>query len=172
MQMNFKCLNDKYLDPKVLRKYFSYHPSGHLSRKFAPTKWHTHLIGKIINGRKHDNGYLTFKFMGQDNLRLHRAIFALVNGYLPEEIDHINGDRADNRIENLREIDRTKNNLNRKNKNYNKTGVPGMYFSTNGYWTGRIRIYGMEYTVRSKMKSEASAKLNKLRNEKLREIGL
>lgn len=60
-----------------------------------------------------------FNFMGKKNLE-HRAIWELFNGLIPDgmDIDHINRDRTDNRIENLRLATRSQNCHNTKAKGY------------------------------------------------------
>lgn len=64
-------------------------------------------------GRPDDEtGYLRFTFEYK-MLLVHRAIFLAYHGYLPEKIDHINRNRTDNRIENLRD---GTNGINQRNK--------------------------------------------------------
>ena len=48
-------------------------------------------------------------------------------GYLPEFIDHINNDRLDNRIENLRECTRSQNNQNQSLRSDNLTGYKNVF---------------------------------------------
>lgn len=63
------------------------------------------------------------------NIQLHRAVWALCHGRFPAmQIDHLNGDKRDNRIENLREVDRAENNNNKRLawRPNAETGVPGV----------------------------------------------
>lgn len=69
-------------------------------------------LGKVA-GSKNQNGYINICLSGK-YYKGHRLIFLYHNGYLPEFIDHINGIRDDNRIENLREATRGQNQRNRK----------------------------------------------------------
>jgi len=70
----------------------------------------------------------------------HRVIWALHYGeWPPKDIDHINGNRADNRIKNLRCVDRGTNCRNQKMRNANKSGVMGVMFEKErGKWSARI----------------------------------
>lgn len=71
-------------------------------------------------------GYLCVKLSGK-SYKMHRLIFLLHHGFLPEIIDHINGCKSDNRIENLREASKSVNNANKfKAQNNNKIGVLGV----------------------------------------------
>jgi hypothetical protein len=53
----------------------------------------------------------------------HRIIFMMQHGYLPAEIDHINCNPSDNRIENLREVTRAQNMLNKPMYKRNTSGA-------------------------------------------------
>jgi hypothetical protein len=71
----------------------------------------------------------------------HRAIWVFHNGEIPEgmEIDHINGNPSDNRIENLRLCTRSQNTMNTKINCKNKTGVKGIIWNKlNKNWRGRL----------------------------------
>lgn len=59
------------------------------------------------------SGYLVGKIDGKQ-YRAHRIAFAIYHGYWPDEIDHIDRDKINNRIDNLRDCSRSENNLNRK----------------------------------------------------------
>ena len=69
-------------------------------------------VGAAV-GSPNEKGYL---LVGIGNLRcrVHRVIFLYHYGHLPEYIDHINGNRTDNRIENLRQCTISENGCNIK----------------------------------------------------------
>lgn len=60
----------------------------------------------------------------------HRVIFFMFNKYLPEVIDHINGNPSDNRIENLRESTWGDNSKNMAMRKSNKSGHKNVSFHT------------------------------------------
>lgn len=68
-----------------------------------------------------------------------RVIWKMINGSDPVFIDHINGDKSDNRLENLRNVDHI---VNMKNKSLyvnNKSGFPGVEFhGRDGVWVAKI----------------------------------
>ena len=76
--------------------------------------------------KKH-NGYLYCWYEGKRKLH-HRFIWEQAHGPVPSgsEIDHINGVRTDNRLENLRLVTRQENMQNTKIYNTNKSGVTGV----------------------------------------------
>lgn len=74
------------------------------------------------------NGYVVIRLDGL-NYHAHRLAWLLHYGCWPQqEIDHINGIRNDNRISNLRDVDRSTNMSNRKGPDRDtQTGVLGVY---------------------------------------------
>jgi len=74
---------------------------------------------------------------------IHKIVWALHHGYIPDNVDHINGDKLDNRIENLRECSHQDNMRNRKKK-LGKTLSKGVYKHHNKY-KAMIRSDGVEH---------------------------
>lgn len=116
---------DVILTQELLKEYFIYDEiTGILIRK--KTEWrNSKKIGKPCGTLK--NGYLVVGFFGKTE-RLHRLIWLYVYGQLPKnQIDHINGNRADNRISNLRDVTNAENCQNFKKKITNTSGYTGVW---------------------------------------------
>jgi hypothetical protein len=88
-------------------------------------------IGKPVGAKNPKNPYRTVDVRQGGmliHLRLHRAIFLMHHGYLPETVDHINGDTSDNHIENLRAASCAENSRNTKRTTRNKSGYKGVVY--------------------------------------------
>lgn len=104
---------------EYLRSKFIYNPlSGSLFYIDKPNS---------IVGTKDKGGYLTVQLKAQV-YRVHRLVWQLFYGDLTpdSQIDHINGERADNRIVNLRKVTNLENHRNRKKSVRNTTGYAGV----------------------------------------------
>jgi len=88
-------------------------------------------------------GYVVIGFRGSQFFA-HRIAWQMAHGECPEqEIDHINGNRQDNRIENLRLATRRVNCENqRKAHKNNATGLLGVTKERNGTFSSTIRHMG------------------------------
>lgn len=88
-------------------------------------------------GTKMQNGYISI-CVNRKKLLAHRIAWAIVYGKFPSlELDHINGNRADNRICNLREVTRTQNHKNMKPRFAGK--IPGIR-KRKGKWHVQFRV--------------------------------
>lgn len=105
-------------------------------------------VGQEV-GNKTLKGYREFKVYGKRFLT-HRFIWEMHYGEIPDElqIDHINGIRDDNRIENLRLVNNAQNQLNSKLRSSNKIGIKGVYKSSKktwAVWCGKVRDYSDDF---------------------------
>jgi len=143
---------DKALvSPADLRKLLDYNPAtGVLVWRARPIElferrrlglaWNTRYAGRPALNQIDQGGYRHGTIFGR-KVYAHRAALALVNGYWPNKVDHINGDRADNRIENLRDVDHTTNLRNAKLRRDNSSGVCGVFWNTrDGRWEAKIKV--------------------------------
>ena len=76
----------------------------------------------------------------------HRLVFLFHHGYLPKQIDHINLDKGDNRIENLRPADASTNQMNIGPRCNSKTGIKGVTWDASRCkWKATIKVNGKRY---------------------------
>jgi len=75
------------------------------------------------------------------------VVWALANNAWPElNIDHINRECSDDRIENLRSATNTQNNGNMKRSSRNTSGYKGVSFCKSGKkWSARIKAHGKNH---------------------------
>lgn len=105
------------MNEDYIREHFTYNRDGTLSRNDR----------KGGTGSYDKDGYLIIKIKGKQ-YKAHRVVWFLNKGYFPtKELDHINRIKTDNRIENLREVSRIENILNRDVAVNRDTGVEGIY---------------------------------------------
>lgn len=76
----------------------------------------------------------------------HRLAWLYMHGVTPKGVDHINGAKADNRIDNLRLATHAENQRNRWISRANKSGLKGVYWhSTQGNWQSQIDFNGRKH---------------------------
>lgn len=84
-------------------------------------------------------GHIDFKLC-----MAHRVIWALVHGYWPDQVDHVSGNRGDNRFANLREATKSENVSNTPLRADNTSGFKGVTFQkSNQKWNARITKNGV-----------------------------
>jgi hypothetical protein len=94
-------------------------------------------------GSKEPNGYRRIGLM-YNHYGEHQIIWMMVYGWWPDEIDHINGIRDDNRLYNLREVTRSQNRTN-SNCGYGKSGLYGAHWIERiEKWHSRIVVEGRQ----------------------------
>ncbi len=88
------------------------------------------------------HGYRTGSLFGARGVLAHRIAWKMFYGADPQgEVDHINGDRADNRISNLRVVTSLENKRNSRIPGHNSSGIVGVRFRQDkGRWNAFISI--------------------------------
>jgi hypothetical protein len=97
-------------------------------------------IGKIA-GCKHHSGYIVISIKNKQ-YQAHRLAWIYIYGdIIKPEIDHINLNKSDNRIINLREANRSENQLNKVASKHSKTQIKGVsWHKTNLKWRVQCSI--------------------------------
>ena len=115
-------------------------PESHFSSATYADRWNSRFAGEIAINTISQRGYKVGQ-IGRTNLLAHRCVWALKYGYWPKSmIDHINRDKSDNRICNLRPADALLNRLNRGVERRNKSGHTGIYWNKHGKkWHAQIK---------------------------------
>jgi hypothetical protein len=128
-----------------LAQLFDYNPeTGDLVWRLRPEMkpHHNERWAGTIAGNEHSCGYIYIS-LGTESFLAHRVIWKMVHGIDPEQIDHINGKRADNRIVNLREVSEIENRRNCKLYSTNTSGVVGVSFDRGrNRWLASIQVMG------------------------------
>ncbi|WP_370956637.1 HNH endonuclease [Enterobacter hormaechei] len=126
------------LNQEYLRSILTYDPeSGHF-------KWNFNKGARNKSpyaGTLTSYGYIKI-LIDQKQYFAHRLAWLYVHGHWPEGfIDHINGDKADNRLINLREAKREENCRNVSLKSTNTSGYVGIFLDKrNGTWRAQITV--------------------------------
>ena len=98
-------------------------------------------------GGRHHTGYW-YLTINRKQYNAHRLIFLMHHGYLPPIIDHIDGDRGNDRIENLRPATHRQNLQNMKLRPTNKSGFKNVsWVSDRKKWLVQLSINGKQTNI-------------------------
>jgi hypothetical protein len=134
----------------LLRELLDYNPeSGSLTWKPRSPERFGLRASKIFNARRggkaafgaiDTGGYHCSCLFGKF-LLAHRVIWAMAHGEWPEQVDHIDGNRLNNRLSNLRAATQAENSRNMARTRINSSGVSGVYWSTRDQrWRADINV--------------------------------
>jgi len=164
----------KEIDPQILRKLLRYEPeTGKLywlerPREFFGSdrlwrSWNTRYAGQEAFTADNGVGYRIGSIFGRHHLA-HRVGWAIVHGQYPVVTDHINGDRSDNRLCNLRSIEGWQNALNSRLHARNTSGhvgvtwhAPAQKWAAQLSYRGKAKFLGLFATKEEAIAARSSA---------------
>jgi hypothetical protein len=128
-------MNRQNLTQSQVLEMFSYENGKLFWRKKTSRKT---VVGNEAGTVRKNDGYRQI-MIDYCTYRTHRLVYMYHHGFMPEIIDHINQNPADNRIENLRIANRAENAQNCKLRPDNTSGVKGVTWCKNKRkWSARL----------------------------------
>ena len=134
------------MDQKTLRELLDYDPdTGVFLWKISRSN--RVKVGDVA-GRTNNTGYKDISIDSRRYLQ-HRLAWLYETGAWPvAEIDHINGQKGDNRLANLREATRSENLYNRKKPPRNTSGLKGVCWRADRKkWFAQLRVNGNQINI-------------------------
>ena len=130
---------------ELVKEYFDY-KDGHLIR-LKSVGGKQAFKGRVAGYQNKDSGY-SYASIKCKEYGLHRLIFLWHHGYLPNMVDHKDNNPRNNKIENLRAVDKSKNAMNSKLGSDNTSGAKGVYWNKkNKNWNVRITANNIYMTI-------------------------
>lgn len=112
-------------------------------------------IGEIAGSKRRNRVRLSSTYNGVTRqFFAHRYAFWLMNGFIRDEIDHIDRNPSNNRISNLRIATRSQNQFNNGLRPDNNSGVTGVSKAQGGKWRARISKNGKPILIGTFSKKE------------------
>ena len=133
-----------HYDPKSGLFTWKFRHPSQFKKEFISKTWNARFSGRPAGHSHHKHGYLIIH-LEKRLYRAHRLAWLYVHGGMPEFIDHIDGDKLNNAISNLRSVTLSENQQNRRIGKNTKNGIFGVRFDSrhNRYYS-RITVNGRE----------------------------
>lgn len=134
------------ISQEELHKILEYEPlTGHFRWKVA--KGYKIKVGSIA-GSPTGRGYIRIVIDNKKYMSHRLAWLYTFGEWPPKFIDHVNGDKSDNSLTNLRVATRSENGYNTTTPKNNTSGIKGVHWHVGEEkWRGRMNVDGIEVQV-------------------------
>jgi hypothetical protein len=134
------------LTQERVRELFDYRDDGNLVWKIKKARANP---GDVAGCNAMSGGGMTYRRITVDQVRYgaHQVVFLWHHGFIPEYIDHADGNGLNNRIQNLREATQGQNAFNSRMRCDNTSG------ERNVYWHERARRWFVRLSINRRTRS-------------------
>jgi len=124
-------------------------------------------VGDEVGSLDGDRGYVICQILGVRTYR-HRFIWFYEHGYWPNQVDHKNRIKGEDKLDNLQESNSFKNSINVNRNNFSSI-YPGVGFhKSSGKWRARTRVQGKRIEIgRFNTENEAKIAYEKYNSDRL-----
>ena len=135
-------------DPRTGKLYWRRRPRHLFKSDQSWRTWNTRYADTEAFTAQETSGYHRGAIFGK-LFKAHRVIWAIVHGEWPKHnIDHIDGNPSNNRIENLRDVPQSENVKTLSRASHNTSGITGVHWcNTWNRWIAKIKINGKTKTL-------------------------
>jgi len=136
-----------HYEPTTGKLFWKDRPREHFNSSRGYKNFKLQFAGKEVTSKSR-NGYV-YPCVDGRLVYAHRVIWKMVHGECPEyQIDHINGIRDDNRLENLRVVSNQENQRNAKRRKDNTSKVVGVsWHNRDEVWCANIKVDGKQINL-------------------------
>ena len=128
-----------YYEPDTGKLYWRARPPAMFRSSASYKRWNARYSGREALATPDANGALHGTVLGE-SCYAHRIAWLIVHGEWPEEIEHLNGDKSDNRLANLKAVPHMEMMGRRALSRNNTSGVNGVSFCKSAQrWKFQLR---------------------------------
>ncbi len=135
-------------DPDTGKLYWRLRPATLFQSDLRIAAWNARFAGSEAFTANDGKGYRVGNIFNKKH-KAHRVVWAMETGAWPShQIDHVNGNKTDNRLKNLREATNAENSRNRGANSNNRSGAKGVSWSKQkSKWVATIWTNGKLKTL-------------------------
>lgn len=126
--------------------YWNERPISHFKNNMVRNSFNGRYAG-CVAGSIEREGYVVVR-LNKSNYKAHRIIMAMQGEDQSLEVDHIDGDRSNNKLTNLRTCSISENGFNRRYQSNNRSGTKGVYWlESENRWRVVIGYHGSKIYI-------------------------